>query len=153
VTELHRALILVSLALVLALVAVVARRLASSAVPALPTRVHFQPPQLQGWNALDGALDDPRDREFVDNTMQIFAERGSRVCFVELEATQAERLRRNQTPLAFLLDADRKYRMNSTDAFFCLDRHVKIDNTALEPDAVARQIAARFALPVSEGGG
>ena len=89
------------------------------------------------------------------------------MCFVELEATQAERLRRNQTPLrmaeklpprdvdgsrAFLLDADRKYCMNSSDGFFYPDRHLKINNTTLEPDAVARRIAAHFSLPLSEGG-
>lgn len=112
-------------------------------------------------------LDDPQDREFVDSTMKVFADRGARVCFVELEATQAERLRRNQTPLrlaekvpprhvdgsrAFLLDADRMYRMNSSGVFFYPDRHLKIDNTTLEPDDVARRIAAHFSLPLSEGG-
>ena len=112
-------------------------------------------------------LDDPQDREFVDRTMRIFADRGARVCFVELEATQAERLRRNETPLrlaekrpqrdvdgsrAFLLDADRKYRMNSTGTFFYPDRHLKIDNTTLEPETVARQIVAHFSLPLSESG-
>ena len=35
------------------------------------------------------------------------------------------------------------------DGFFYPDRHLKIDNTALEPDAVARQIAAHFSLPLS----
>jgi len=110
------------------------------------------------------ALDDPRDREFVDSTMQVFADRGAGVYFVELEATQAERLRRNDTPLrlaekwpqrdlagsrAFLLDADRKYRMNSSDVFFYPDRHLKINNSTLEPDAAARQIAAHFSLPLN----
>ena len=113
-------------------------------------------------------LDDPQDREFVDSTMKIFADRGARVCFVELEASQVERLRRNQTPLrlaekwpqrdvdgsrAFLLDADRKYRMNSTEVFFYPDQYLKINNTTLEPDTVARQIAAHFSLARSEDGG
>jgi hypothetical protein len=38
--------------------------------------------------------------------------------------------------------------MNTRGAFFYPDRHLKIDNTALEPDEVARQIAEHFALPV-----
>ena len=112
-------------------------------------------------------LDDPRDREFIDSTMTVFATRGAGVYIVELEATQAERLRRNHTPLrlqekwpqrdvagsrAFLLEADRKYRMNSSDGFFYPDRHLKIDNTTLEPEAVARRIAAHFSLPLGEGG-
>jgi hypothetical protein len=107
------------------------------------------------------ALDDPQDREFVDRTTEIFTSRGGSVCFVELAATQAERLRRNETPLrmaekrpqrdvagsrAFLLNADRTYRLNSADTFFYPERHLKIDNTFLEPDAVARQITAHFSL-------
>jgi hypothetical protein len=107
------------------------------------------------------ALDDPRDHEFIDGTMKVFTDRGADVCFVELEAPQAERLRRNETPLrmaekwpqrnvegsrAFLLDADLKYRMNSSDSFFYPERHLKINNSTLEPDAVARQIAAHFSL-------
>jgi hypothetical protein len=95
------------------------------------------------------ALDDPRDCEFVETTMKVFADRGAGICFVELEASQAERLRRNATPLrvaekwlqrdivgsrAFLLDADRTYRMNSGDVFIYPDRHLKINNTTLEPD-------------------
>lgn len=54
---------------------------------------------------------------------------------------------------AFLLDADRKYRMNSTDVFFDPDQYLKINNTTLEPDMVARQIAAHFSLPLTEDGG
>jgi AAA domain len=107
------------------------------------------------------ALDDPQDREFVETTMKTFTERGGSVCFVELEATQDERLRRNETPLrlaekrpqrdiedsrAFLLHADETYRMNSRDAFFYPDRHLKIDNTALTPEIVARRIAEHFSL-------
>jgi len=41
--------------------------------------------------------------------------------------------------------------MNSREVFFYPDRHLKIDNTTLEPDDVARRIAAHFALPLSEG--
>jgi hypothetical protein len=109
--------------------------------------------------------DDADDRDFVDWTMELFTSRGGQVCFVELEATQEERLRRNSTPLrlsekrpqrdiagsrAFLLEADRTYQMNSKGSFFSPERHLKIDNTALEPDVVARQIAAHFSLvPVS----
>ncbi len=106
-------------------------------------------------------LDDPEDRAFIDRTAELFTSRGGTVCFVELAATQSERLRRNATPLrmaekwpqrnvegsrAFLLDADQKYQMNSRGSFFYPERHLKIENTGLEPDAVARQIAAHFSL-------
>lgn len=92
---------------------------------------------------------------------------GGKVCFVELEATQAERLRRNETPLriaekwpqrnvegsrAFLLNADQTYQMNSRESFFYPERHLKIDNTTMEPDVVAREIAAHFALVPDSAG-
>jgi hypothetical protein len=113
------------------------------------------------------AFDDTGDRAFIERTTNTFTYRGADVCFVELEATQAERLRRNETPLrlaekrpqrdvagsrAFLLDADRRYQLNTSGAFLYPDRHVKIDNTALEPRSVARRIVERFGLPLHETG-
>jgi hypothetical protein len=113
------------------------------------------------------ALDDPQDRAFVDSTARMFIDRGAEICFVELEATQAERLRRNETPLrlaekrpqrdtvgsrAFLLDADRMYQLNTREAFFYPERYLKIDNTALTPDVVARRIVDHFALPADPEG-
>jgi len=113
------------------------------------------------------ALDDTQDRTFVEITTKTFTDRGANVCFVELEATQAERLRRNETPLrlaekrpqrdtagsrAFLLDADRRYQLNTRGAFSCPGRHIKIDNTALEPESVARRIVQHFSLPLHEAG-
>ncbi len=106
-------------------------------------------------------LDDPHDRALVDDAMSTFAEHGASTCFAELAATQAERLRRNETPLrlqekwlqrntagsrAFLLDADRKYQLNTQGAFFYPEHHLKIDNTALEPAVVAETIAKHFGL-------
>src|SRR5687767_10297355 len=35
------------------------------------------------------ALDDPRDKGHVDGLTKTFADRGSQVCYVELEATQS----------------------------------------------------------------
>jgi hypothetical protein len=108
-------------------------------------------------------LDDEQDRRFVERAMKTFTDRDGNVWFTELEASQAERLRRNETPLrlsekrpqrnidgsrAFLLDADRRYQMNTRGGFFYPDRHLKIDNTALEPDVVARTIADHFSLPI-----
>jgi hypothetical protein len=107
------------------------------------------------------ALDDPEDLAFIDRTAGLFTARGGDVCFVELDATQPERLRRNATPLrmsekwpqrnvegsrAFLLEADQKYQMNTRASFFYPERHLKIENTTLEPGEVARQIAAHFSL-------
>ena len=109
------------------------------------------------------ALDDEQDRRFVEATRRTFVEKGADVYFVELQATQEVRLWRNETPLrlaekrpqrdivgsrAFLLEADRRYRLNSADDFPYPDRHLKIDNTDLTPEAVASRIVKRFGLPV-----
>jgi hypothetical protein len=102
------------------------------------------------------------DRAFVDSTTKLFSERDADVCFVELATTQAERLRRNETPLRmaekrpqrdvagsreFLLQADAQYQLNTRGTFFYPERHLKIDNTDLEPGIVAARIAAHFGLP------
>jgi len=108
------------------------------------------------------ALDNPRDKESVDALVRIFTDRGASVHYVELCATQEERLRRNDTPLRLaekrpkrdvqrsrelLLEHDAKYRLNSNGDFFYPDRHIKIDNTDLAPAAVAERIIAAFELP------
>lgn len=103
------------------------------------------------------ALDHPGDKEFVDRACDIFRLRGAEVFFVELAADLDERLRRNETEFRLaekrpkrdieqsrsnLLEAERTYKLNSNGDFFYPERHLYIDNTNLEPDVVARQIAA-----------
>ena len=110
-------------------------------------------------------LDDSRDRRLVDDAMDTFAKHRANTYFVELEASQAERLKRNETPLrleekplqrdvpgsrAFLLEADRQYQPNTRGAFFYPDRHLKIDKTALEPAAVAERVVKHFKLTIRE---
>jgi hypothetical protein len=109
------------------------------------------------------ALDDSRDKEALDRLVKVFSDRGAPVCYVELEASQAERLRRNETPLrltakkpkrdldrsrAHLLEADAKDQLNTLGTFFYPERHLKIENTTLEPLDVARRIVAHFKLPI-----
>jgi AAA domain len=109
-------------------------------------------------------LDDERDRSFVEKSMRTFTRHGGDVCFVELAATQAERLRRNETPLRmtekrpqrnsagsreFLLEADTLYRMNTSGDFWYADRHLRIDNTRREPEEVARQVVEYFRLELA----
>jgi hypothetical protein len=113
-------------------------------------------------------LGNPQDRAFVDRTIKTFSDRGGSVCFVELEATQVERLRRNETPLrlsekqplgdtsgsrASLLDADRRYQMNTRGTFVYPERHLRIDNTELEPASVAQRIVRYFSLPLAPEAG
>ncbi len=48
-----------------------------------------------------------------------------------------------------LLAAESQYQMNTAGAFFYPERHLKIDNTDLLPDAVARQIIEHFGIPIT----
>lgn len=111
------------------------------------------------------ALDDPRDRAYVDEVLAIFAPVGAAVHFVELAATQAERLRRNETPVrlaekppkrdvvrsrAHLLEADATSRLNTDvggGGFPFPDRHLRLETTDMTADAAAERIVAALGLP------
>lgn len=110
------------------------------------------------------ALDDPRDKEFIDSVAAIFSERGRHTCYVELAATQQERLRRNETPLRLahkepkrdvkrsreqLLEMDQKYRLSTNGDFFYPDRFLRIENSTMPPTDAARMIARHFSLPTT----
>jgi hypothetical protein len=84
------------------------------------------------------------------------------VLYVELEAAQEERLRRNETEFRLaekpsrrnvavsrqrLLEHDSVYRLNSTDEFQGRADYLRIDNTNLPPETVAERIIDHFALP------
>jgi hypothetical protein len=109
------------------------------------------------------SLDDARDRAFIDRTCEIFRARGAGVHFAELAASLDERLRRNETELrlaekrpkrdlahsrANLLEIEQNHRLNTDGDFFYPEQWLRIDNTHLPPDAVARQIADAFGLPL-----
>lgn len=103
------------------------------------------------------ALDEPEDKDFIDEICEIFRARGAHIYFVELAASLDERLRRNETEFRLeqkrpkrdidksrrnLLESERAYKLNSNGDFFYPDRHLYIDNTDLQPDEVARGIVA-----------
>lgn len=109
------------------------------------------------------SLQDPQDKEFIDRVLAIFRARGAEVCFVELVATLDERLRRNETEFRLaqkapkrnlersrhnLLETEENHRCNTEGDFFYPESHLRIENTHLTPEAVARQIADRFDLPL-----
>lgn len=108
------------------------------------------------------AFDDPRDAAAVEAWGAIFRARGGRVVFAELEATQAERLRRNETEFrltekpskrdlaasrARLLADDARYRLHSAGAFDDRPDWFRLETTSLGPDEAAERILARFELP------
>ncbi len=107
------------------------------------------------------AFDEPTDAQFVERVVGIFRARGAAVYYVELTATQEERLRRNETEFrlaekaskrdvaasrARLLQHDREYRLTSDDEFTGRSDYLRIDNTDLPADEVAERIIQRFGL-------
>jgi hypothetical protein len=108
------------------------------------------------------AFDDPSDAAAVEEYAGIFRRRGGRVLFVELEATQAERLRRNETAFRLaekpfkrdlaasrqrLLEDDARYQLNSRGAFDHREDYFRLDTTNFTAAEVAERIITRFALP------
>ena len=107
------------------------------------------------------ALDDPADKAHIDGLVEIFTKRNAQICFVELQASQAERLRRNETPLRLaekkskrdiensrqhLIDVDQRHRLNANGYFFYPERHLKIANTNLSAAAVSQRVIEHFGL-------
>jgi hypothetical protein len=108
------------------------------------------------------AFDVPQEQEAVDAFAKPFRDRGGRVLFVELEATQAERLRRiagvsrlAEKPSRRDLDASRRdllgddarYQLNSGGKFDERQDYLRINNTFLTPGEVAEGVIEHFALP------
>ncbi|GAA1999980.1 shikimate kinase [Catenulispora subtropica] len=107
-------------------------------------------------------FDDPEDGKLVEQYSRPFAERGGRVLFLELAADQDVRLIRNggATRLAEkpskrdlewsaenLRKSDAAHRLNSIDDFaHAPETHLRVDNTHLEPEDVAKLAAAHFGL-------
>ena len=102
------------------------------------------------------ALDLPGEHDYVDELLEPFMEVGADIFYIELEADLEERIRRNDTEnrlthkpskrntaqsLANLLHEHEHYQENS-DGDFPRPRHLKINNTRLSAEEVARQIKA-----------
>ena len=108
------------------------------------------------------AFDDPHDAAAVEAWSEIFRARGGRVVFAELEATQAERLRRNETEFrlaekpfkrdlaasrARLLADDARYQLNSGGVFDDRPDWFRLETTAVAPEVAADRILTQFSLP------
>jgi hypothetical protein len=106
-------------------------------------------------------LDSEKDCKFIDTIVQIFEQENATVCFVELEANAEVRLKRNKSPRRLkhkrsknnfeasekeLLDTDLKHTLNSEENEFKEKNHIKINNTNLPADAVAKIISEKFDL-------
>ena len=108
------------------------------------------------------AFDDARDAAAVEAWAEIFRARGGRVVFAELEATQAERLRRNETEFRLsekpfmrdlaasrerLLEIDATYRLNSGGRFDDRPDWLRLETTAMRAEDAAERILVHFDLP------
>ncbi|MEN3611481.1 AAA family ATPase [Plantactinospora sp. ZYX-F-223] len=112
------------------------------------------------------AFDLPEDERAVDQFAEPFRRRGGRVLFLELEAAQEERLRRNQgasrlaekpskRDVVFsqqnLLELDRRYRLSSEGRFDDRADYLRVNNTHLEPALVAATAISYFRIPLQSG--
>ena len=111
------------------------------------------------------AFDVPQEREAITQLADLFVTGGGGFYFVELFADLETRLQRNRTSYRMerkpskkdmvwsesnlLRDAE-KYRLNSQSDEFWFENHLKIDNTELEPDAVADMVIRAFSLVPNE---
>ncbi len=105
------------------------------------------------------------DMDYLNNLRRLFEESGGSFYFVELEADLETRLYRNATPHRLeskyskndverskqdLLDTMKKYRVNSNEGEMICPNHLKINNTNLEPEEVARMVVEHFGLSDSK---
>ncbi|PFN80663.1 shikimate kinase [Bacillus sp. AFS076308] len=107
------------------------------------------------------AFDLQADWDYVDHISEIFESSGGTVYFVELEADLKERIERNKSPHrlehkptkrnvewseANLKKSMKKYRLNSLDGEIKKENYLKINNTNLSAEEVAKMIKDRFQL-------
>jgi hypothetical protein len=107
------------------------------------------------------AFGHPGEAESIDRYAAPFRAAGSRILCLELEATLEERLRRNDTEFRLLEKPSKRdvekskerllkhvdeYRFNSEDELDDWEHYLRVDNTALSPEAVAELAIDAFGL-------
>jgi hypothetical protein len=105
------------------------------------------------------ALEQSRSKAEIDSYCTIFRQQGGEVYFVELEANQAERIKRNRSTFRldqkaskrdtagsekYLLDVDQRHKLNTENDFFYPENYLKINNTILSPQETAHRIVGAF---------
>lgn len=114
------------------------------------------------------AFDHASDATAVEEYASHFRTRGGRVVFVELEASEEERLRRNESAFRLaekpfkrdieasrrqLLELDAKYQLNSRGVYDERPDYLRIDNTHVSARDVAQRVIERFGLALLAGEG
>lgn len=107
------------------------------------------------------AFDQQSDWDYIDSLVDIFRREGADIYYVELVAPQEIRLERNNTEnrqhnkaskrniefsTSLILKEDSNYRLVSKDGEIPFENYIKIDNSNLEPDVVAKMIKDKFSL-------
>ncbi|MEH7009803.1 AAA family ATPase [Neobacillus niacini] len=107
------------------------------------------------------AFNHPSDWDYVNEVCEIFESRGGIVYFVELEANLDERLERNKSPHRLehkptkrniewsennLKKSLEKYRLNSLEGEITKEKYIRINNTNMSAEEVAKVIKEKFQL-------
>lgn len=106
-------------------------------------------------------LDLKNDWDYIEQITELFESRGGTVYLVELEADYEERLKRNKTENRLkhkptkrdvegsekdLIDTYERHRLNSYPGEITKKNYIKINNTHIEPDTVAKMIKEELNL-------
>lgn len=106
-------------------------------------------------------FDSKEDWEMMYRFINIFKKNNANIYIVELKSSLEERLKRNKTENRLenkpskrnlewsendLLKSVEKYRFNSKENEIKEENHIKIDNTILSADTVAKMIKEKFEL-------
>ena len=107
------------------------------------------------------SLDSKSDGEYLDSLVDIFRRDGADIYYVELFAPQEIRLERNKTEnrlkhkaskrnnefsTNLILKEDANHRLVSREGEIKFENYIKIDNSELSPNAVAKMIKDKFSL-------
>jgi len=107
------------------------------------------------------AFDRQEDWDYINNLLDIFRRENADIYYVELVAPQDIRLERNKTEnrhrnkaskrniefsTSLILNEDSNYRLVSNEGELPVDNYIRIDNSNLEPDVVAKMIKDKFLL-------
>lgn len=107
------------------------------------------------------AFDMPGDQAELEEYARPFQRRGGRVLYLELQATQRERLRRCEGTFRLaekpsrrdvgasrraLLELDAKHRLNSDGQFDGREDYLRVENTNRSAQQVATQVIDHFGL-------
>ncbi len=106
-------------------------------------------------------FDDSKDKEYLESLVKIFKDNNSEIYYVELEADEEERIKRNKTEHRLehkptkrniewsenqLKNSTKEHRVNSNEGEIEEKNYLRINNTSIEAQEVAILIKEKFNL-------